>query len=115
MIQIEVLKMLKSKIDEAGLKGYNYVIETSDIEAINQVLLLSDIRSFEISNRTYINLGFMDRIRVLFGKEVRLNIDIEVDKEVSVLKTDAKTTVAPFFKPKPNKNDFMQMTDNGCY
>lgn len=43
MTPIEVLKMLKSKIDAAGLNKCNYVIETSDIEAINQALLLYDI------------------------------------------------------------------------
>ena len=40
MTPIEVLKMLKSKIDAAGLNKCNYAIETSDIEAINQALLL---------------------------------------------------------------------------
>lgn len=67
--------------------------------------------SFGISNRTYIGLGFLDRIRVLFGKEICVNIDFEVDKEVNILKTEAKTTIQPFFKLKPNKNDFMQQSD----
>ena len=40
MTPTEVLKMLKSKIDAAGLNKCNYTIETSDIEAINQALLL---------------------------------------------------------------------------
>lgn len=35
---IEVLKMLKSKIDESRLNKCNYAIETSDIEAIDQAL-----------------------------------------------------------------------------
>jgi len=70
--------------------------------------------AFGISNRTYIGLGFMDRIRVLFGKEIWLNIDMEVDKEVNVLKTEVKITVAPFFKPKSSKTDFVQMVDKGC-
>ena len=39
MTPTEVLKMLKSKIDAAGLNKCNYDIETSDIEAINQALL----------------------------------------------------------------------------
>ena len=43
MTPIEVLKMLKSKIDAAGLNKCNYAIETSDIEAINQALLLYDV------------------------------------------------------------------------
>ena len=43
MTPIEVLKMLKSKIDAAELNKCNYTIETSDIEAINQALLLYDV------------------------------------------------------------------------
>ena len=43
MTPTEVLKMLKSKIDAAGLNKCNYAIETSDIEAINQALLLYDV------------------------------------------------------------------------
>ena len=38
MTPIGVLKMLKSKIDKAGLNKCNYAIETSDIEAINKAL-----------------------------------------------------------------------------
>ena len=45
MTPTEVLKMLKSKIDVAGLNKYNYVIETSDIEAISQALLLYDVNN----------------------------------------------------------------------
>ena len=43
MTSTEVLKMLKSKIDAAGLNKCNYAVETSDIEAINQALLLYDV------------------------------------------------------------------------
>ena len=43
MTPTEVLKMLKSKIDAAGGNKCNYAIETSDIEAINQALLLYDV------------------------------------------------------------------------
>ena len=39
MTPTEVLKILKNKIDSASLNKCNYVIETSDIELINQVLL----------------------------------------------------------------------------
>ena len=38
MTPTEVLKILKNKIDSASLNKCNYVIETSDIELINQVL-----------------------------------------------------------------------------
>ena len=37
----EVLKTLKNKIDSASLNKCNYVVETSDIELINQVLSLN--------------------------------------------------------------------------
>jgi len=52
MTPTEVLKMLKSKIDAAGLNKCNYAIETSDIEAINQALLLYDVvgRSEQLAN-----------------------------------------------------------------
>ena len=43
MTPTEVLKMLKSKIETAGLNKCNYAVETSDIEAINQALLLYDV------------------------------------------------------------------------
>ena len=43
MTPIEVLKMLKSKIDTARLDKCNYAIETSDIEAINEALLLGAV------------------------------------------------------------------------
>jgi len=41
MEPVEVLKMLKSKIDAASQNNCNYVIEISDIEAINQALNMS--------------------------------------------------------------------------
>jgi hypothetical protein len=44
MTPIEVLKMLKSKIDLATADNCNYAIETSDIEAIDKTLLLHDVR-----------------------------------------------------------------------
>jgi hypothetical protein len=43
MTPTEVLKMLKSKIDAAGLNKCNYAIETGDIEAINQALRIHDV------------------------------------------------------------------------
>jgi hypothetical protein len=38
MTPIEVLKMLKSKIDEAEFYKSNYVLQTNDVEAINEAL-----------------------------------------------------------------------------
>lgn len=45
MTPIEVLKMLKIKIEQASLNNYNYAIEKIDIELINQSLLLYDINN----------------------------------------------------------------------
>lgn len=53
MTPTEVLKMLKSKIDAAGLNKCNYTIETSDIEAINQALLLYDVSNSADYTRGY--------------------------------------------------------------
>ncbi|MEI6059412.1 MAG: hypothetical protein WCR72_01835 [Bacteroidota bacterium] len=40
---IECLKILKSKIDAAGLNKCNYAIETNDIEAINEALVIANV------------------------------------------------------------------------
>jgi len=54
-------------------------------------------KSHFLRNTTRIRLGFMDRIRALFGNEIRVTVNIELDKEVNVLKSDAKTVVQSFF------------------
>lgn len=43
MTPIEVLKMLKSKIDEAEFYKSNYVLQTNDVEVINQALRIHDV------------------------------------------------------------------------
>ena len=43
MSPIEVLKMLKSKIEDAASFECNYAIEASDIEAINSALSMPDV------------------------------------------------------------------------
>ena len=53
MTPTEVLKMLKSKIDAAGLNKCNYTIETSDIEAINQALYIHDVSNSADYTRGY--------------------------------------------------------------
>ena len=58
MTPTEVLKMLKSKIDTAGLNKCNYAIETSDIEAINQALLLYDVSGSLPSKDEVVGKGF---------------------------------------------------------
>ena len=47
MKAIEVLKMLKSKIDAAAQINCNYAIEVSDIEAIDQALNLAGVSNNE--------------------------------------------------------------------
>ena len=63
MTPIEVLKMLKSKIDAAGLNKCNYVIETSDIEAINQALRIHDV-----VGRSELYFAFMEEYNALMGE-----------------------------------------------
>jgi hypothetical protein len=85
--------------------------------AETQALNIPDVNNsplFGLSNRTIIGLGFLDKIRVLFGKKIRVNIDIDVDKEVTVVSTSAKTTVEPFLKPKPRKNDMQPRSFRDC-
>ena len=43
MTPIEVLKMLKNKINEAEFYKSNYVLQTNDVEAINQALHIHDV------------------------------------------------------------------------
>ena len=43
MTPIEVLKMLKSKIDEAEFYKSNYVLQSNDVKAINQALRIHDV------------------------------------------------------------------------
>jgi hypothetical protein len=61
-----------------------------------------------ISNTTRIGLGYMDRLRVAFGAEIKVSIEIEVNRWVKVLKSTGKTTIQPFFNPKPSKANFAQ-------
>lgn len=51
MTPIEVLKMLKSKIDEAEFYKSNYVLQSNDVKAINQALHIHDVvgRSEQLS------------------------------------------------------------------
>ena len=59
--------------------------------------------TFRIFNDTNITFGTMDRIRILFGKEVKVSLTIHADKEVEVINgmTEHIVTVEPFIKGKP--------------
>ena len=59
------------------------------------------MREFSIYNNTYTKFGFVDRIRILFGKEISISLDIKVDQEVNVISSNAKTSVEHFLKRKP--------------
>ncbi len=56
---------------------------------------------FTVFTVSTIGLNFLERIRVLFGKEIVLSLDVELDNEVIVLNTTSSTKVRPFFKPRP--------------
>lgn len=70
---IEVLKMLKSKIDESRLNECNYVIETSDIEAINQALNNTFVRE-NVSEDFIINGSGLFHWNSSIKKEVKLKM-----------------------------------------
>ena len=62
MTPTQVLKMLKSKIDEAGENRVSYVIETSDVDDINQAITIYDVvggYTEKDVDRAY-NKGFKD-------------------------------------------------------
>lgn len=55
----------------------------------------------EIIHITTSKFSFLDRIKILFGKEVTIQSSIYTkDPVVSCMGSEARTTVAPFFKPK---------------
>jgi len=60
--------------------------------------------TFKIFNNTRMTFGFMDRIRILFGKQVTVSVTIHADKEVEVFNdmTEHSVRVAPFIEPKPS-------------
>ena len=61
------------------------------------------MKTFKIFNNTRITFGTMDRIRILFGKEVKVSTTIHAEKEVEVFgkMTEHHVYVEPFIKPKP--------------
>lgn len=64
---------------------------------------LTDIpKSFKIFNDTKITFGFMDRLRIMCGKEVTVSITIHTEKEVEIFNklTEHSVNVKPFIKIK---------------
>lgn len=61
------------------------------------------MKTFKIFNNTFVKFGTIDRIRILFGKEVKISTIIHADKEVEIFgkMTETHTFVEPFIKPKP--------------
>ncbi len=57
----------------------------------------------KIFNTTYVRFSFLDRIRILLGREVKVDLTICTEKEVKVLngQTESVVYVKPFFKKKP--------------
>ena len=60
------------------------------------------MKTFKIFNDIQITFGLMDRIRILFGKEVKVSLTLSVNKEVEVFDkmTESSIYVEPFIKPK---------------
>jgi|GEM_PF-4373508 len=60
------------------------------------------MKTFKIYNNTKITFGYMDRLRILFGKELKVSVTIHVEKKVEVFgkMTEHSVYVTPFIKPK---------------
>ena len=60
------------------------------------------MKTFKIYNNTKVTFGFMDRLRILFGKEVKVSVTIHAEKEVEVFgkMTEHSVYVTPFTKQK---------------
>ena len=80
MTPTEVLKMLKSKIDSAALNKCNYAIETSDIEAINQALLLHDVVGRSEQLKAFMH--FAEFAKQEYGLHIPLNLMKEYVKSL---------------------------------
>jgi len=62
-----------------------------------------------IYNRSVIRLGWMDRIRIAFGKDIIVNTEITVDRPIEIISSTAYSTVHPFFM-KERKCDLTYTT-----
>lgn len=68
----------------------------------------------EIIHTTYTVFGFWDRIKILFGKQVTTQSSIYAQEPVvSCMGSEARTTVAPFIKPK-QRGGGMQLCQNSA-
>ena len=68
---------------------------------------------FWIANDTRIRFGFIDRLRILFGKETKVSIRLFVDKEVKIIhpKTEHSVNVKRIF-PRREKGVFGLISTN---
>ena len=108
----ESIKGLKWKMDNDPKS-----MDKSDYEKIDEwTALIHELHqspnnqaTFKIFNNTRVIFGFMDRIRILFGKQVTISVTIHADREVEVLnkETEHSITVKPFFKPKQTYLQFL--------
>ena len=88
MTPIECLKMLKGKIDAAGLNKCNYAIETSDIEAINEALVIADVSEslptkkydIDFAGNVLAGIEISDNIPSIFGAINGYGDGIDIDK-----------------------------------
>lgn len=51
----------------------------------------------KIHHSTFHKFSFLDRIKILIGKELRVDSEIEISKEVITGRSKARTFIPPFF------------------
>jgi|LakMenEpi03Aug12_release.lakeMendotaPanAssembly.Ray.scaffolds.fasta_scaffold20377_24 hypothetical protein len=49
--------------------------------------------TFKIFNNTYFKVGILDRLRILFGAEVKVSVTIHTEQEVVVIPTMTESVV----------------------
>lgn len=61
----------------------------------------TNIKPFTIYQTHEINFCFWERIKILFGKKVKVHSTIEIDREAKIIKGTGETVVYPFITIKP--------------
>jgi len=66
-----------------------------------------------IHNRTQVHLGWLDRLRVLVGKTIHVEVDIEVAQpEVNIVKSTSRTWVEQIIPPRRGRGYEAIMKDS---
>jgi len=69
-------------------------------------------KEFEIYNIVHPKFNIMNRIRILFGRKVRIESNIFVDKDVKIIRSSAMTLVENFIDRTPVMKDAASPFDN---